>query len=547
MKGFFSIIAVILITGILLVGCTDPEKLEETEIKIEDEKPISGGQLNIACVEPLDFNPINIKNKSYMDVVPLIFNGLYEYDESQKIIPVLAKGIDFDDITRKCTIEIRNDVFWSDGNKLTSEDVKFTLDTIKNTPDSIYKDNISAVLSYKIVDDETITINFGKAYCNVLDKLCFPIIPKHVYSINKASIPIGTGPYKVTDYKKLKHLILEPNSHFWISKKPYIEKIKLQFVDNAYAFDPFFQSREIDVLHASSYDWEKYKELRDVNTHKYVSDGFEFISINHKNSLLADKTVRQAMAYAINRNAIIDKYLLGHAVLTDTPLKPGSWLDEDVGIKYSYSKAEAQYLLNNSGFFYNSGNEVYEREIEGQIQTLRLDLITNLENNYRVKAAEDIKKYLEEAGFVIDLKLMPFDELIKAMEESKYDLALTGINMKQDLVSLLHSPGPIGTRNYGTYINEDVDFLIEDIISMETNQNVAMHNYKELQKIIREDLPVISMFYKEYALVLRSKIRGTIIPDSNNLFRTIGSWYIIKEDDPKDNGDNNAIDTEGLE
>ena len=325
-------------------------------------------------------------------------------------------------------------------------------------------------------------------------------------------------------------MILEPNEQYWHKEKPFIEKIKVLFVDDKYAFDPFFQSGEIDLLHASSYDWEKYKEQKDINTIKYISDGFEFILINHDNEILKDREVRQALMFGINKRAIVDKYMLGHVVLTDTPIKPGSWLDDGIGIKYNYSKTEAQYMLDKAGFSYSDNTRVYEREIDGKKQILRFTILTNKENEYRVKAAEDIKKSLEEAGIIIDLQIAPFEEIDKAIKTKKFDMILTGVNMKADYISYLHSSPKIGDKNYGSYANEIIDDLIDNIIMNQNNPNALLEDYRKIQEIVREDLPFLCLFYKENALVMRSKVSGTIKPDSSNLFRTIGSWYIVKKE-----------------
>lgn len=520
MKRLFIIFIIVLLFH-FLAACEAPEIVEENGIRVEDEELLIDGQLNIACVEPISFNPIKAKNKSYLDISNLIFNGLFEYNKSQEIVPVLAERIDIDKVTGKSIIKLRDNIFWNDGNKVTSDDIKFTLDTIKKTPDSIYIDNVNKIQSYKIIDEGTLSINFIKPYFNLLDRLCFPIIPKHIYMLYDNILPVGTGPYKVTDYKRLKFMELSPNKYYRKNKDFGIEQIKIIFVDDAHALDPFFQSGEIDVLHASSYDWEKYKEQKDISTYKYVSDGFEFMSINHDNELLSDKTIRQAMMYAINRKALIDKHLLGHAVITDTPIKPGSWLDDGQGIKYNYSKTEAQYILSNAGFSFNSIYRVFERENEGKIQELRFTLITNLENKYRVKAAEDIKKDLEEAGFIIDLKIAPFEEVQNALKDKKYDLILTGLNIKQGLV--------LDGENYGSYKNEEFDSLIDEMIAKQNSPDILPLVYNKIQKLISEDLPIISLFYKEYALVTRNKVRGVIEPDSINLFRTIGDWYLVND------------------
>ena len=522
------IIVVVILLLIFLSGCEQSRISEEKGIKIEDEKPMVGGQLNIACIEPISFNPVRIENKSYQDITSLFFAGLFEYDIESRITPVLAKEIEIDEKTGKGIIRLRNDMFWSDGNKVTSKDVKFTMDLIKNSRDSIYNKNLLRIQNYKIVDEETLNISFTKPYYNLVEQLCFPIIPNHIYSIKENYIPVGTGPYKVTDYKKLKYMDLEPNEFYWKGKTPFIEKIKVIFIDDKHAFDPVFQSGTIDILHASSYDWEKYKEQKDISTIKYISDSLEFILINHNNETLKDVEVRQALMYGINRKAIADKHLLGHAVLTDTPAKPGSCLDDGIGIRYNYSKTEAQYMLDNAGFTYNENARIFEREADNKKQVLRFTLITNIENNYRIKAAEDIKHNLEEIGVVVDLEIAPFEEVEKAIKSKKFDLILTGVNTKTDFIAYLHSKDAIGVNNYGSYANEDIDLLIDDIIANQNDKDKLFEDYRLIQEIIRKDLPFLCMFYKENALVIRNRIRGSIEPDSANLFRTIGKWYIVQ-------------------
>lgn len=527
MKRF---IVIIILSLFFLLGCEQTRISEDKGIKIEDEKPLIGGQLNIACIEPLSFNPIKIANKSYQDITSLFFDGLFEYDEESKIAPVLAKEIEFDEKTGKGIIKLKSDIFWSDGNKVTTKDVKFTMDMIRTSPKSIYNKNLSRIQNYKIVDEETLNINFARPYYNLVEQLLFPIIPSHIYSLEENYIPVGTGPYKVMDYKKLKYMVLEPNDYYWKDKIPFIGKIKVIFIDDKQAFDPVFQSGTIDMLHASSYDWEKYKEQKDISTIKYTSDSLEFILINHNNETLKDIQVRQAIMYGINRKAIVEKHLLGHAILADVPVKPGSWLDDGIGIRYNYSKTEAQYILNDAGFIYNDNAKIFERDIEGKKQVLRFTLVTNIENNYRVKAAEDIKRYLEEIGIIIDLEIAPFEELEKVIKNKKFDLILTGVNTKTDFISYLHSLETIGKNNHGSYANDDVDLLLDDVIANQHNTNILLEDYRLIQEIIRRDLPFLCMFYKENALVVRNRVRGTIEPDSANLFRTIGDWYIVQSE-----------------
>ncbi|MCQ1528495.1 peptide ABC transporter substrate-binding protein [Lutispora saccharofermentans] len=529
MKRRIFPIALLIIISLLAVSCSKPEIEGGTEVHIEDEKPGKGGVINIGCIEPLTFNPLLVNSRSYGDLTKLLFNGLVEYNNALKPVLVLADDISFAEGTGQAVVKLKENLHWSDGVRLTSEDVKFTLDTIKNSPDSIYKSKLNHIISYQMVNDVTIKINFGNWQYSAMDSLIFPIIPKHVFGTDPNATPVGTGPYKVSSYSKLKYMELKANEYSMHNTTSYITTIRVNFIKDMDSFDTAFQSGQIDIINASSYGWEKYKELRNVNTYRYLSRDYEFIAVNFQNPVLAEVEIRKALMYGINRKAIIEKYLLGNAAVTDTPIRSDSWMfDGDVN-KYTYSKAEAQYAINNAKFLLNEKSNIYEREIDGKKQQLKLSFITNSENDYRKKAAEDIKRSLEEIGFVIDLKIMPFEEVKKQMESKKFDLALVGMSFspESDLYDFLHSTKAVGGKNYGSYSNPRVDILLEESQNFQSQENKYV-NYLELQRIIKDELPVISLFYKEYALVMRSKVRGEIQADSENLFRTINNWYITE-------------------
>lgn len=529
MKRKIIPIVLLLIITLLLISCSEPETQKGTEVHIDDEKPGKGGLINIGCIEPLSFNPLLVNSKSYEDISKLLFNGLVEYDSSLKPMFVLAEEVSFDEGTGQAMVKLKENLHWSDGVRVTSADVKYTLDTIKNAEDSIYKPKFNRIVSYQAVNDVTLKINFGNAANSAMDTLNFPIIPKHVFENNKNATPVGTGPYKVVSYSKLKYMDLEPNEYGIKTTEPFIAQIRINFIKDIDSFDSAFQTGQIDMINTSSYDWEKYRELKDVDTYKYLSGDYEFITLNFQNPVLADKEVRKALMYGINRKAIIDKYLLGNAAIADTPIRNDSWLYDGTPIQYYYNKAESQYAISTAGFSLNETSRVFEREANGKKQQLRLTLITNSENDYRRNAAEDIKKTLEEIGFVIDLRIMPFEEVKKQIESKDFDLALVGMNFSpdEDLYEFLHGSQASGGKNYGGYVNPRVDLLLEQSQNTRNLEDKYI-NYLELQRIIKDELPIISLFYKEYALAMRNKVKGEIQIDSENLFRTFSSWYITE-------------------
>ena len=522
------IVPLILIIALLFsTSCSQPEIQIGTEITIEDEKPTEGGVLNIGCIEPQSFNPLLVNSKSYRDISKLIFNGLVEYDSTLKPILVLAENIYKIEGKDEFQVKLKEDILWSDGEPFTSEDVIYTIDTIKNSEDSIYKSKVEPIVSCKAEDDHNIKIKFKGFSYSILDHLSFPIVPKHIFNSNPNSVPVGTGLFKVTAYNKLKHMELERNQNSVQQVTPYISKIRINFIKDTDSFDTAFQTGQIDLINTTSYDWEKYKESKDVNTYKYLSRDFEFILINFNNPMLSDKYVRKTLMHGINRTAIIEKYLLGNAAIVDTPIRNDCWLfDGDVN-KYSYNKAEAQYAINNARFVFNERTGIFEREADGELQQLRFTLVTNSENDYRVKAAEDIKNNLEDIGFAIDVEIMPFEEMVKNIEKGEYDLALVGVNLspEADLYEFFHSSQISSGKNYGGYINPKMDLLLEQSLNNLKEEDKFV-NYLELQRMVKDELPIISLFYKQYALVMRNRVKGDIQVDSENLFRTIDSWYL---------------------
>lgn len=529
--------AVMIIFLLMLCSCEDITK-PEPQIEIQDEKPSSGGTMTIGSIEPNSLNPLRSNSRTYNDISGFIFEKLVDYDENLKIQPILAESWGFIQDTSEYVIKLKTGLEWSDGKAITSKDIEYSIDTIKLSDTSIYKNNIEHIYSYEVVDDRTINIKFDKAFANAIDMLSFPIIPQHVYSLNENAIPVCSGPYKIADYVRLKHMELEPNEK-WLKinttesteqSKPYIKKIKVIFINDSDAFSTAFQTRELDVLNTLSYDWEKYSELNNVNTYKYTSMNYDFIGINHNNPVLKDKSIRKAILNAINRYEMIDKYLLGNAVITDMPLNPSSWLYKEKYKNTIFNKQEAENILKNAGFSDSDGDSILERIVDGEIQELRFSLMTNSENEFRKKAVEDIKQSLENIGFKVDIKYVLFSDMIKLLESKNFDAVLSGYNLSksQDLSFAFHSTQIDVGKNYYSYSNSELDNLLYKAYT-EVNVDDRKEIYNKITDVFVEELPCISLFFREGAIVARNKIIGDIKPDTGDAFRDIDKWFVSKQ------------------
>lgn len=524
--GRFFLVFIMLLT-MVFTGCEEVVQPDKTEITIENEDPVAGGTLNMGSVEPASLNPLLSKSKTYNDISKLIFQGLAEYDSNIKLVPVLAQSWSFEDGSSKLVIKLKGNVLWSDGESFSAGDVKFTMDTIKASEDSLYKSNLEHVYSYRVKDSSTIEVVFDQPFANAMDMLSFPIIPEHIYKSDINAVPVGTGMFKVSQYDKLKSMELSFNDKYNGSERPYIEKVKVLFINDTDAFSNAFQYKELDILNTTSYDWEKYSEMKDVNAYKYSTMYYDFIGLNYKNPIFQDKAVRKAMIQGINRKSLVDKYLLGNAVVTDVPINPTSWLNVNDEASYTYSKSEAQSILKAAGFTDSNNDGILERQVEGAVQVLKFTLLTNNENEFRSKAAEDIKKSLEEIGFRVEIKLSPFADVKTAIDAKAFDAVLTGYNLSntQDLSFAFHTTQIESGSNFTSYSNVDLDALLQQAYTA-ANDDQRKELYKSIKKTFREEVPCISLFFRDAALVVRNKVLGEIKPDAMNPYRSIHQWFI---------------------
>jgi len=513
----------------LLASCTQIDEPGVEITVVEDEKPEAGGEISLGCVEPQSLNPIANKNQTYLDISKLLFESLFEYDENMKLTPILAESFSFNNGISQCIIKLKSGVKWSDGEPLTGKDIKFTMDNIKYSPDSIYKKNLEQIYSYQVVGNDGIKINYRGSVANPLDSLTFPIIPEHIYGKDANAIPVGTGKYKISDYSKAKNMELIVNEIRQTTKMPYISKIKVTFINDMEAFSTAFRSKQLDMLNTSEYDWEKYKEIQDVTTHKYKTNNFDFISLNFKDQIFQDKAVRKAMMLGINRKQLIDKYLLGNATLTDTPINPASWLYDGKTSTYAYNKAEAKRILEEAGYGDANDDKILDKEVDKKRFSLRFTLVTNEDNSFRKTACQEIKKNLEEIGFYVDLQFVSFEGVKKLMESKKHGAVLTGYNLSfdEDMSFLLASSQIIGGKNYSGYSNPELDVLLSQAqTTIDENDKKQIH--ADIQTMLREEVPWISLLFREAAFVTRDKIKGELKPDYANPYRNIENWYVKK-------------------
>ncbi|NLX62383.1 MAG: peptide ABC transporter substrate-binding protein [Tissierellia bacterium] len=562
----------ILLISIFVSGCQENKQSfneghEGNSSNIDEYKPEYGGEIVLPVTNINSLNPLIVNNRSYYYFSKLIFESLFEYDENFQIVNQLVENYSFKD-NNTLNIKLKDNVYWHDGEKLTAYDVAFTINTIKySDDDSTYKrlwrsyvgnfngDNINNIMKALVIDELTMDIVFGFEFSHKLEVLTFPIIPRHIFvdsiengrSYERALvaedyIPIGTGPFKFVSYEKYKNIQLEANENYR-EGRPYIDTIIGMILDDKELALISFETGQTDLAFSVGVDWEKFAQNKQVNIIEYISQSYEFLGFNFSNEVFSKygQGLRRAIAYGINRQEIIENVYLGHATQIDVPIHPNSWLLSDEANIYGYNTDMARKELENMGWNDIDGDGYYEDEEGNEVV---LSLTTNSFNNLRLKVAEIIVDNLKDIGIQVikdyesklpdnlseEVTENQWIELNEKLKEGKFDIVLLGWNLSPvpELSFAFHSSQIKSNTNFIRYSNEKMDKALLDAYTALNLEN-KFKAYKNVQEIFLEELPYVSLFFKNEALLLNSKIKGDIDPTFYDLYRNIEKWYIPKD------------------
>lgn len=527
----------IFILSMLIVGCNqlkgeggNPEQMPE-----EKRKPVVGGELVLPITQFDTLNPMLNKNESVYFFNNLIYDGLIQLDGKLQAQPALATEWTPTEDGAGWIFQLRSNVFWHDGQPFTAEDVKFTIDTLKlsetSTNRSIYSGFVKGIKSTKILSENRILIEMDSPINSAIEIFQFPIIPKHkfrnseeVYKEPK-DLLVGTGRYKVDAYKGSKYIKLAMNEGYW-ENKPYVPTIIGKIVPDYAAALTSVEANETSLAKATDFDWEKYSEDKTLKIYEYTTLEYEFLSFNFNKELLADKNIRTAIAYSIDRPALVNEVYLGHATITDTPVHPHSWLYDESAKKYGKEVEKAKKILEGANWRDEDKDGILENEGG---KRLTLHLLVNHDNPQRVETADLIASQLKEIGMEVIVEKVNWEEYQYRLFANRFDIALGGwkLSTVPDLSFALHSAYK-GSTNFTGYAHPEMDRLLVEA-AMAKSSEVRKQKYKEIQKRFIEDLPYFSLFFKNSALIAKDYVKGNVDPRPYNIYYSIDQWYVLDE------------------
>lgn len=497
---------------------------------------------------PERINPILAQtNDVDMDLVSLVYSGLFKYNTKQELVPELVSNYEISEDLKTYTFYMRRDVKWQDDESLTADDVLFTINAIQDPNfQSPLEQSMRGVQAEKI-DDYTLRLVLSEPFSPFLSTLTFGILPRHIwydiYKISPQNVflteynlkPIGSGPYMFDSLIKdkagnIKSYKFIPSPNYY-GKKPYISEINLVFYADVYAATDDLTRKKIDGLFAVPRDMKssvlkKNKDLKVYNT-KLPQYTALFFNQDLSKKVLAKDEVREALVWGVDRQKIINDIFGGEAQAVYTPILPG-YLGHNADVeKYGLDIEKGKQILEDAGWKVLEGNPY--RQKDGQI--LEFTIFTVDQPEY-TQVIDILKTNWEQMGFKINVSLFSAQDIQEQVIKGRnYEALLFGeiMGIDPDPYAFWHSsqqehPG----LALAIFYQKDIDKLLEDARKTIDVEQRRL-NYFHFQNVLAEEIPAIFLYSPTYIYMVNKDVQGVSVQDiplPSARFLDIVNWYI---------------------
>jgi peptide/nickel transport system substrate-binding protein len=442
----------------------------------------------------------------------------YDGDGDWTPKPYLAESWSFQDDGRSLLLKLVPNATFHDGKPITSEDVAFSIMAIKaNHPfQSMFAPvervdtpgPLIAILRFK-EPHPAILLALSPAFC--------PILPKHVYDDGqdlkthpRNAMPVGSGPYKVVEFKPNEHIIMEKHAGFFIKDRPKFNRLVWKVIQDPSALVLAFERGEVQLLPwlssvALAEQLKKFPHLNVTSKGAEAIGPLGWLAFNTLKKPYDDVRVRQAISYAIDREFITKKLQRGFTKIATGPIAPGTPYYTDKVEHYRLNLDKANKLLDEAGL---------KKDAQGVRFAMQIDYLPNTPDNSQT-VAEYLRPQLKKIG--IDVKVRPqpdFPTWAKRVSGYDFDVTMDGAFNYGDPVIGVHRTylssnirkGVIwsNTQNYNS---PKVDELLAKA-TVERDQAKRKALYEEFQRVVANDVPVAFTHVWSQAVVADKSLKN---------------------------------------
>ncbi|HEY8314201.1 MAG TPA: peptide ABC transporter substrate-binding protein [Candidatus Baltobacteraceae bacterium] len=477
------------------------------------------GTLRIALpAEPKNLNPVLASDTTDGMIARLMFDVLLTADTKGNPLPSLARevptlengGVSKDGLT--VTYHLRSGVKWTDGQPLTSKDVKFTWQAVMNpNNNAVSRHGYDYVKSIDTPDDTTVVVHLKEKFSPFVNTFFaesdspINIVPAHILSkypnINQVPFntePVGSGPFKFAQWVRGDHITLVANKNYFMGA-PKLDKIILRFVPDENTEVNLLRTHDIDWMFEASYSiYPAVHGIAGVSIPFNDINGYEGMQINTSRPMLADVRVRRAIAYAIDKRRLLDTLTFDQEKMATEDLPDWLWAYNPKVRTYPHDVNAAKQLLAQAGW--KPGRDGVLTKGGSR---LSLVLVLNVSNATRKAMAVQIQASLRQVGIEVQVKMFPTATLFAPAGEGgilqlgKYDLGLSGWFAgidPDDSSNYLSTNVPPGGYNYTRYHSPAMD-AAQNAALTHFDQPTRKRAYAQVESLLADDVPQIFFWW----------------------------------------------------
>lgn len=553
-----SNIFVLLLAALLLTSCG----IVPGSGKVIEEKGAAtdtdGGTLTVPLTNFDTLNPLLTNNNSYYQLSNLLYDRLFAYEGSGRLVPSLVEHVETSDEGKRISLTIKKDIYWEDGTPLTTKDIAETFEAVKKCPDgTTYKDamrrimgtsNVEGAARAIVFDDRNIDFEFDKSYGNYMELLSFPILPAHSYGeegmLEKDDFKVvASGPFTLKKWDKNKRLYLEKNQNYYGSL-PYIDEIVGIIFSDDKAIQQAYDAGQVDLCAIDDYTWDRFRSDKKSKVESFETQNLEVLAFNTSDPLLQDVDLRRAIDYSVNKERIIDSLYLSQGTIATFFINPklssGLFTREE-----SYLSVDTAVSILEKGGYRDIDGDGYRENKDGGPLVLHI-LANPLNHRMQTEAqmiADDLKKVglkarlqtvvteTQTEGEEEEGKTKQTKDLASSLKSGSYQMAVLGMDFSAvaDLHAVLGSSGSMNISRYG---NEKMNELLKELREEQDPEN-QKELIDKIYKIFRKDVPYVPIVFKQNVLVCGPNIKGLMRPNAYSIYNGIDDISVIKKETHK--------------
>ena len=533
-----------LVVGLLLLS-EQPGSLQSLS-----PEPVRGGVYVEGLVGSLQrLNPLlDFYNPVDRDLDRLIYSGLIRFDSRGVPQPDLAESWGFSKDGTIYNFELHPNLKWHDGDPITSQDVLFTINLMREDNGIVPADIQAFWKEVEVLapSDTTLQFKLPEPFAPFLDYLSFGVLPQHLLGDKSfAEIvespfnlqPVGSGPFRfdqlIIEDNEIKGAALSVFEDYY-GQKPYIEQIVFRYYpDSATAYAAYQNGVVQGISQVTADVLPEVLVEPDLAVYTGRRPQLTMVLFNLNNPqvpFFQNKEVRMAFLEGLNRRWIVDNLMGGQAILANGPIFPGTWAYYDDLKPVDYDPENAVLLLKEAGYTLTNEAEAVRKKED---ISLAFTFLHPDDEQHRL-IAEHIQTEWQKLGARVELEAVPYEELVNGrLAPRSYQAALVDLNLSRspdpDPYPFWDQAQATGGQNYSQWDNRNAsEYLEQARITADMGERARL--YRNFQFVFSEEMPALPLYYPVYTYAVDRKIQGVSMGplfDSSDRFVTVLNWFMI--------------------